>query len=118
MFGLIGGTGKNNGGVDPTAIDTTAFTALLMHVLNWALALIGLVTLVYLIVAGIQYIIAAGNEGNQAAAKKAIQSAIIGLILVVLAATLVNTLLKYLCYNGSMIGRSGQTPSQCPPKIP
>ncbi len=100
--GIIG-----SGGVDPTGIDAAKFYDLVVLGVRWALGLIGILVFIYILWAGLQYIFAGGNEGNQAAAKKAIQSAIIGLIIVIGAFTLMNTLLQRLGCNGTISSDKG-----------
>jgi hypothetical protein len=91
QFGLF-----NTGGIDPTTIGPTEFLQLLLRVINIALALIGIVAFVYILVAGLQYITAGGNDAKQGEAKKALQAAIIGVIIVMLSFSLTTFLLRTL----------------------
>ncbi len=99
MFQILIGPG----GTDPTTIDAAGFTALAVKVVNVALALIGGVVLIYMLIAAIQYITAGGNESKVSEAKRALQAAIIGFIIVVAAYTLVHIVLAQLGFNSAII---------------
>lgn len=64
-------------------------TAIIM-ILNWLLVLAALAALVMLIIGGVQYIVSRGDEDAAAKAKNTILYAIIGLIVIGLAAVTVN----------------------------
>lgn len=59
-------------------------------IVNWFLGLVGLLAAIVLIWGGIKYIISLGDEDSAAEAKKLILYAIVGLIVIGLAAVLVN----------------------------
>lgn len=68
--------------------------SIVVTVLNWLLGLGALSAVVVLIVAGIMYITAAGDEAKIGKATKTLTFAIIGLVVVFIAVVLVNFVLK------------------------
>lgn len=59
-------------------------------ILNWVYAVAGLVAVGYLVISGIQYVYSAGDPGKAAKAKNSILFAVIGLVIVLLAAAITN----------------------------
>lgn len=72
----------------PTTILNVALT-----VLGDLFFLAGTLAVVLVIVAGIKFILSAGDPANAAKAKKALTSALVGLVIVLLANAIVNTVL-------------------------
>lgn len=99
-------TGQN-GIYDPTQIGVSQFTELLYKGIQVAVSVIGVVILIYLLLAAIRYISAGGDPGKQGDAKKAIQASVIGFIIVVGALVLVNALLKQIQFNASILNETG-----------
>jgi hypothetical protein len=64
-------------------------TQLILAVINFALGLSGVVTILFLVVGGFWYITSAGNEEQTEKGKKTIINAIIGLIVIILSYTIV-----------------------------
>lgn len=62
----------------------------LVKIVNVGLALIGVIAAVYIIISGIRYILSGGDEGDAKKAKNGILFAVIGLVVVGLAAMIVN----------------------------
>jgi TRAP-type C4-dicarboxylate transport system permease small subunit len=93
-------------GLDPTALRPADIYELILRVLRIALALIGAVAFIYIIMGGIQYITAAGNEAKQVEAKKTIQAAVVGFIIVVGGFTLTNMVLRQLQFNDTIRNES------------
>ncbi len=62
---------------------------LIVKVINYALGMAGIVTVLFLIVGGFWYITAAGNEESAEKGKKTITNSILGLVVIVLAYTIV-----------------------------
>lgn len=62
----------------------------IQNIINVALGLIGIIALVFLIYGGVEYIISAGDEQKAEHAKRIILYAIIGLLVIGLAASIVN----------------------------
>lgn len=58
----------------------------------WLLGLVGGLTILFLIIGGVQYITSAGNTARAEAAKKTITYAIIGLIIVILTGLILELL--------------------------
>lgn len=59
-------------------------------ILNWVYAVAGIVAVGYLVISGIQYIYSTGDAGKAAKAKNSILFAVIGLVIVLLAAAITN----------------------------
>jgi cytosine/uracil/thiamine/allantoin permease len=96
--GIIGA-----GGQDPTKIGAENFLLLLVQVIKLGLSVIGVIAFLYILVAGLQYILAGGNDAQQAQAKKAITAAIIGLLIVIFSLAAVNVLLRSLNIKDTII---------------
>lgn len=95
--------GKNDSGYDPTKIGLLEMYELILRVGQIMTYLIGAIILVYILIAALQYITAAGNDSKQAEAKKTITSAIVGFIIVLFAFTLTSTLLRRLEFDAKII---------------
>lgn len=71
-----------------------------VYYINWFLAIVGIISVAYLIYGGFRYITSAGNEETAEEAKKIIQNAIIGLVVVILSFIIItvtiNTLLGHV----------------------
>jgi hypothetical protein len=59
------------------------------YIINILLAFAGIIAVVFLIIGGYQYIVSAGNAESAEAAKKTIQNAVIGIIIIILSYTVV-----------------------------
>jgi hypothetical protein len=62
---------------------------LILKVINYALGMAGIITVMFLIVGGFWYITAAGNDEQAEKGKKTITNSIIGLVVIILAYTIV-----------------------------
>jgi hypothetical protein len=69
-------------------------SSVILNVINYALGLVGVVALAYLIYGGFRYITSGGNETNIEDAKSIIINAIIGIVVIGVAATLVNFVVR------------------------
>lgn len=76
--------------VAPTGTTNANLVAAVNLFINGFLVLVALVALVFLIIGGLQYIVSRGDEDAAATAKNTILYAIIGLIVIGLAAAVVN----------------------------
>ncbi len=65
------------------------FGGLLAYLINLAIGIVGLVSIVFIIYGGFQYITSAGNEEQAESGKKTLTNAIIGLVIVILSYTIV-----------------------------
>ncbi len=63
----------------------TTITSIITRIVQIALALAGLIAILFLIIGGFRYVTAGGNEETVEAAKKTILNAIIGIIVIILA---------------------------------
>jgi hypothetical protein len=75
-----GGTGLTGG-----ITTETSLTGFILRVINIALALAGLIAVLFLIIGGFRYITAGGNSEASESAKKIILNAVIGIIVVILS---------------------------------
>lgn len=76
-------------GLDQTCIGPNQIILLIHNVIQAALALVGAVAIIYIVWAGIRYMMAAGEEAAMNVAKKSIQWSVIGLLVVILSNMLV-----------------------------
>lgn len=74
----------------------TSITGLIKTVINWALALSGIVAILFLIIGGFQYITSAGNEEAAEKGKATAINAVIGIIVIILAYVIVNLVANLL----------------------
>lgn len=96
-------------GFDQTSLTPAGALALGLRGIQIALALVGAVALVYILIAGIQYVTSGGDPKKQGDAKKAIQAAIIGFVVAVGAFTLTNTLLQRLQFKDTILPGNVET---------
>jgi hypothetical protein len=75
-----GGTGLTGG-----ITNESTLTGFILRVINIALALAGLIAVLFLIIGGFRYITAGGNEEAAGSARKIILNAVIGIIVVILS---------------------------------
>ncbi|HYC79935.1 MAG TPA: hypothetical protein VEC17_02820 [Candidatus Binatia bacterium] len=75
-----GGTGLTGG-----ITNESTLTGFILRVINIALALAGLIAVLFLIIGGFRYITAGGNDEAAGSAKKIILNAVIGIIVVILS---------------------------------
>ncbi len=75
-----GGTGLGGG-----ITSESTLTGFILRIINIALALAGLIAVLFLIIGGFRYITAGGNEDASGSAKKIILNAVIGIIVVILS---------------------------------
>ncbi len=77
-------------------VDFRDFAELLTHFIQWLLYAAGAIAVVFLIIGGFQYIASRGNEEATERAKKTLTSAIIGIVVIVMAfaiVAIINTIL-------------------------
>lgn len=75
---------------------TTAVWLIVLTVLKDLFFAAGVLAVVYIIVAGIQFILSGGDPANAAKAKKALTATVVGLVIVLVARVIVNTILKVI----------------------
>lgn len=89
-------------GVDPVTLTPVGFSHLVLKGFSMALFILMAICVVYIVMAGIQYITAAGNAGEQTNAKKTVTYALLGLTLALLSFVLVSEVLRRLGFAGSV----------------
>lgn len=65
-----------------------------IDIINYGVGFLGLIAVVFLIIGGVQYMTAAGDEGKVEKATKTITNSLIGLAIVILSGLIVNFLLS------------------------
>ncbi len=76
-------TVENIGG--SVGLGTADLKTTVINIIQWVLGILALVAVIMIIIAGFQWMTAAGNEEKVEKAKKVISAAVIGLIIVLLA---------------------------------
>jgi hypothetical protein len=77
----------------------TSVSAFILKIINIALAVAGLVAVLFLIIGGFRYITSAGNEETAEQAKKIITNAIIGIVIIILSFVIVRVISTALANN-------------------
>lgn len=79
-------------GINATGVDTQDVDegSLVLTITNWFLFVVGAIAVIMLIFGGFKYITSGGDASNVTSAKNTILYAVIGLVVVVLAGTIVN----------------------------
>lgn len=89
------GTGNTNIG-PPYEGGPQTIMEVIESITDWVLGIAGALAVLFIIISGIRYITSAGNQNLQEAAKKNLTSAIIGLVIVLLAFVIVQVLARVL----------------------
>lgn len=79
-------------GIDPDT-DKPAESYIYSNI-NWAIGFIGLIAVIFIIIGGVKFMTAGGDEQKVQDATKTIQNALIGLVLVILSGLIVNFILN------------------------
>src|SRR3989344_465021 len=77
----------------------TSISGFIMKIINIALAVAGLIAVLFLIIGGFRYITSAGNEETAEQAKKIITNAIIGIVVIILSFVIVHVISNALTTN-------------------
>lgn len=77
----------------------TSITAFILKIINIALAVAGLIAVLFLIIGGFRYITSAGNEETAEQAKKIIVNSIIGIVVIILSFVIVRVISNALANN-------------------
>ncbi len=91
--------------VDYGVTNTTNVRDFVVQVINWALTFLGLLALIAVIYGGYMYLLYYGDDNRTATGRKIIGYAIVGIIIVLLAYAIVNTVIRAL--SGFQDGESG-----------
>lgn len=70
----------------------TSITSFIIRIINIALAIAGLVAVLFLIIGGFRYITAGGNEEAGESARKIITNAVIGVVVIILSFVIVRVI--------------------------
>lgn len=79
--------------------NNSSASSIIMQVINVALAVAGLIAVLFLIIGGFRYITSAGNEETAENAKKIITNAIIGIVIIILSFVIVRVISNALVSN-------------------
>ena len=74
--------------------ENTSLRQYILNVLNFALTFLGLIAVAFIVYAGFLYVTSGGDEGNMEKAKKIILYAVIGILVILAAFALVNTVIQ------------------------
>lgn len=74
---------------NPTAVDIQTLSELIIRIINIALGLVGIVSVLFLVIGGYKYITSGGDTEQIESAKGTIMNALIGLAIVLLALMIV-----------------------------
>jgi len=77
-------------------INATTFEELIVSIINWLLAIIGSIVLLFIIIGGIMYMTAAGNEEQIKRAKRILFYTILGFAVVLISYSLIQEIKKIL----------------------
>jgi quinol-cytochrome oxidoreductase complex cytochrome b subunit len=77
----------------------TSVSTFILKIINIALAVAGLIAVLFLIIGGFRYITSAGNEESAEQAKKIIVNAIIGVVVIILSFVIVRVISSALVSN-------------------
>ncbi|MBL8029733.1 MAG: hypothetical protein JNN11_00605 [Candidatus Doudnabacteria bacterium] len=80
---------------------TQTVSGLIKLVINWMLALAGLIAVLFLIIGGFWYITSAGNEEQAEKGKGTVINAIIGIVIIVLSWVIVNVVSRLVSSNST-----------------
>lgn len=90
------GSGDQSSSEIPNPLKADDFTELFVGIANWIAGIIASLAVLVIVYGGFQYMVSGGNEDKIAQARKTIQWAIIGLIIVVMSWSLLKTVLSIL----------------------
>ena len=77
-------------------LNADSFTELFVGIANWVAGFVSALAVLVVVIGGLQYMISGGNEEKTKAARRNIQWALIGLIIVLMSWSLLQTLLTIL----------------------
>lgn len=80
--------------LSPAAASDTTLTNLFVRVISWILILAAGLAVIYLIYSGILYITAAGNPDSAKKGQQGVINAIIGVVIIVLAYTILTVIMN------------------------
>jgi len=78
----------------PTGTAQGELPAVILRIVNFVLALVGVIALAFLVYGGFVYITSAGNEDRVEQAKSIVVNAVIGIVVIGIAAAIVNFVVR------------------------
>ena len=81
--------------------DKDAAGNLIVNIINWVMGILGFVAVIAIIIGGVQYMTSTGDPGKVKKAKDTILYAVIGLIIIIFAAAIVNFVIDGVTKNNS-----------------
>lgn len=78
----------------PSGTSSGDLASVILNIINYVLAIVGVIALAYLIYGGFRYITSGGNEDTVSDAKNIIINAVIGIIVIGVAAAVVNFVIR------------------------
>lgn len=78
----------------PTGTAQGDLPQVILRIINYVLAIVGVIALAYLVYGGFMYITSAGNEDKVEVAKTIIISSVIGVVVIGVAAAIVNFVIR------------------------
>lgn len=87
------GIGQNT---DPAKVSVKDFESLLVNIINWLLGFAAVAATAIIVVGGYMLLSSRGNANDVEKGKEIIKGGIIGLVMIILAAVLVNTIIAVL----------------------
>jgi len=86
-------------GTEDDPCDACDFWQMLLNLYNLLLGLAGIVAVIFMVINGFQYVVAAGDEEMIGRAKEGLKNAIIGLLLIAASYVIINTILLAMGFN-------------------
>lgn len=82
--------------VTPITTSGTTISGIIVTLVTQLLIVAGALAVLFLIIGGVRYVVSAGNEQQVETAKKTIFNAIIGIVVIILAIVILNTVTKLI----------------------
>lgn len=91
---IVFAQGGLTGAPIPSGTARGDLASVILNIVNYVLAIVGVIALAYLVYGGFMYITSGGNEDRIDTAKRIILNAIIGIVVIGVAAALVNFVVR------------------------
>lgn len=93
LCGAMSATVSAGTTVDESKLQTLTIKGILENTIGWALGLIGLVSIVFIIYAGIKWVLSEGVQTKQDEARKMLTASVIGLVIALAAYAIVTVIM-------------------------